>query len=150
MADHFQIVISCSTSHIAMSCIISSIHKTVSRYTQLYTWLDLRKPSLMAQEMKSNLSLIIKPTLLHLLPRNIKYIAIDGQVCFYWRFIVNPVKPPWCTTGFVGPVNGINKDVTGAKLLPMFVSTCLCLCGLSHFLLLTEDTAMLFVSLRKV
>ena len=32
-----------------------------------YMWLDLRKLSLSAQEMKSNLLLIIKPTLLHYL-----------------------------------------------------------------------------------
>ena len=33
----------------------------------IYLWLDLRKLSLLAQEMKSNLLLIIKPTLLHYL-----------------------------------------------------------------------------------
>ena len=36
-------------------------------YKYLEMWLDLQKPSLMAQEMKSNLLLIIKPTLLHYL-----------------------------------------------------------------------------------
>ena len=51
-------------------------------------------------------------------------LAIDGQVCFHWRLITNPVKPPWWTTGSVGLVNGTNKDVTGAKLLPTTVSTC--------------------------
>ena len=123
MADQFQIVISCSASHVAMSNIIPSIHKTISRYTQLYMWLDLQKPSLTAQEMKSCFLLIITPTLLHYL-EIIKHIVIDGQVCFHWRFIVNPVKPPWCNTGSLGPVNGINKDATGAKLLPTTASTC--------------------------
>ena len=58
------------------------------------------------------------------LPRNPKHIAIDGQVCFHWWLIADSVKPPWCTTGSVGLVNGINKDVTGARLLPTTVSTC--------------------------
>ena len=58
------------------------------------------------------------------LPKNTKHIAIDGQVCFHWRLIADPIKPPWCNTGSVGPVNGINKDVTGARLLSTTVSTC--------------------------
>ena len=86
-------------------------------------WLDLQKLSLSEQEMKSNLLLIIKLYTLSL-PINTKHIAIDGQVCFHWWLIANFVKPPWCTTGSVGLVNGINKDLTGAKLLSMTVSTC--------------------------
>ena len=35
-----------------------------------------------------------------------------------------PVKPPWCNGGSLGPVSGTNKDVTGARLLPTTVSTC--------------------------
>ena len=58
------------------------------------------------------------------LPKNTKHKAIDGQVCFHWRLIADPVKPPWCNTGSVGPVGGTNKDVTDARLLPMTVSTC--------------------------
>ena len=58
------------------------------------------------------------------LPKNTKHIAIDGQVCFYWRLIADPIKPPWCNTETVGPVDGTNKDVTGARLLPTTVSTC--------------------------
>ena len=34
-----------------------------------------------------------------------------------------PVKPSRCTTGSVEPVNGINKDVSSARLLPTTVST---------------------------
>ena len=58
------------------------------------------------------------------LPKNTNHIAIDGQVCFHWRLIADPVKPPWCNTGSVGPVGGTNKDVTGARLLTTTVSTC--------------------------
>ena len=57
-------------------------------------------------------------------------MTIDGQVCFLRWLIADPVKPPRCTTGSVGPVNGINKDVIGinkdvigARLLPMTIST---------------------------
>ena len=43
------------------------------------------------------------------------HMAIDGQVCFHrWPFAV-PVRPPRCTKGSVGPVNGINKDVSNAN-----------------------------------
>ena len=34
-----------------------------------------------------------------------------------------PCQPPRCTTGSLGPVNGINKDVSGARMLPTTVST---------------------------
>ena len=34
------------------------------------------------------------------------------------------VKPPLCTSRSVGLMDDINKDVTGAKLLPTTVSTC--------------------------
>ena len=36
--------------------------------------------------------------------------------------LLEPVKPRRCTTGPVEPVNGINKDVCGAKLQPTSVS----------------------------
>ena len=58
------------------------------------------------------------------LHNNTKHIALDGQVCFHWRLIADPVKPPWCNIGSVGPVDGTNKDVTCARLLPMTISTC--------------------------
>ena len=58
------------------------------------------------------------------LPRNTKHIAIDDQVCFHWRLIADPVKPLWCNTASAGPVNGINKDVTGARVLTTTVLTC--------------------------
>ena len=48
---------------------------------------------------------------------------IDGQVCFHTRPFAIPVRPLRCTTGPLGPVNGINKDVSGTRLLPTTVST---------------------------
>ena len=62
-------------------------------------------------------------TYTHALPRNTKHIAIDGQVCFHRRLIADPVKPPRSPTGYVSLVNGINKDMSGARLLQMIVST---------------------------
>ena len=64
-----------------------------------------------------------------------KYAFTDG--------ILPAVKPPRCTTGSVEPVNGINKDASDARLLPINVPTYLVDCLL---LSLTEDTALLFVS----
>ena len=82
-------------------------------------WLDLQKPIQIVQKLKSILSLNIKLCLL----RNTIHMAIDGQVCFHrWSFAV-PVEPTRCTTGSLGPVSGINKDVSGVRLLPMTVST---------------------------
>ena len=48
-------------------------------------------------------------------------MAMDDQVCFHRQPFAIPVKPPRCTMGSMGPVNGINKDVSGARLLPMTV-----------------------------
>ena len=84
-------------------------------------WLDLQNHSKLAQELKSNLFLNIKPTLLHYSEIPNTCIAIDGQVC-RWLF-ADPIKLPRCTTGSMEPVNGINKDVSGTRLLPMTVST---------------------------
>ena len=82
------------------------------------------KLSLTAQELKSNLLMIIKPTILHYPEIPSTYVVIDGQVCFHRWLIADPVESLRCTTGSMGLVNGINKDVSGARLLPMTVSTC--------------------------
>ena len=55
--------------------------------------------------------------------RSTKHMAIDGQVCFHIQPFAIPIKPPRCTTGSLGPVNHINKDVSGARLLPTTVLT---------------------------
>ena len=44
-------------------------------------------------------------------------MAKDGKICFHRRPFANPIKPQRCTTEPVGPLDGINKDVGGAKLL---------------------------------
>ena len=44
-------------------------------------------------------------------------MAKDGQVYFHRRLFANPVKPQRCTTEPVRPLDGINKNVDGAKLL---------------------------------
>ena len=58
-----------------------------------------------------------------MLPRNTKHIAINYQVCFHRWFYAGPIKLQKCTTGSVELVEGINKDVSSARLLPMTVST---------------------------
>ena len=77
----------------------------------------MQKPSLMAQELKFN----GYETYTLALPRNIK--TRDCEVYYHRQLIVNAVKLPRCTTGFVGPVYGNNKDISGARLLPMIVLT---------------------------
>ena len=50
-------------------------------------------------------------------------MAIDVQVCFHRWLFANPVKPQRYTTGSVELVNGINKYVSGARLVPTTVPT---------------------------
>ena len=61
-------------------------------------------------------------------------MAKDGQVCFHRKLFANPVKPQRCITEPVGPLDGINKDVGGAKLLLTTTSVypvdCACFCPL--------------------
>ena len=61
-------------------------------------------------------------------------MAKDGQVCFHRRLFADPVKPQRCTTEPVWPLDGINKDVAGAKLLLRTTSVypvdCTCICPL--------------------
>ena len=72
-------------------------------------------------------------------------MAIDGQVCFHRRPFAIPVRSLKCTTGSLGPANGINKDMSGT--MQTAANECLDLShGLDLFLSLTEDTALLPVS----
>ena len=61
-------------------------------------------------------------------------MAKSGQVCFHKRLFANPVKLQRCTTEPVGPLDSINKDVGGAKLLLTTTSVypvdCACFCPL--------------------
>ena len=61
-------------------------------------------------------------------------MAGDGQVCFHRRLFADPMKPQRCTTEPVRPLDGINKDVGGAKLLLTTTSVypvdCTCICPL--------------------
>ena len=44
----------------------------------------------------------------HALPRNTKYLAIDGQVCFYRRLFSNAVKPWRCMSWSWGALIGLH------------------------------------------
>ena len=83
----------------------------------------MQKLSQFAQELKSNLINDNIDTLAHASSRNIKYMAIDSQVCFHRWFFANPVKPSWCITGPVEPLGCTNQNRCGIKLLPMSTST---------------------------
>ena len=50
------------------------------------------------------------------------HMAKDGQVYFHRGLFVHPVKSQRFTTEPVGPLDGINKDVSGAKLLLTTIS----------------------------
>ena len=51
-------------------------------------------------------------------------MAKDGQVCFLTGLFADPVNTQTCTTEPVGPLDGIIKDVSGAKLHPTAVQAC--------------------------
>ena len=72
-------------------------------------------------------------------------MAKDGQVCFHRRLFADPVNPQRFITEPVRPLDGINKDVGGAKLRTADYHLCPP-CGLYLYLSLTEDTASLSVS----
>ena len=99
-------------------------------------WLDLQKLSQITQELKSNLLVNIKLHSYTTQKRQLKHMIIDSQVCFHTRHFTDPIKPQRCTTESVGPVNGIYKDVSGARLLPTTVSTYpvdwVCFCHWRH------------------
>ena len=61
-------------------------------------------------------------------------MAKDGQVCFHRRLFADPVKPQRCTAEPVRPLDGINKDVGGTKLLltttAVYPVDCACICPL--------------------
>ena len=40
--------------------------------------------------------LLVRESCTHALPRNTKYLIMDGQVCFYRRLFTDTVKPPGC------------------------------------------------------
>ena len=53
----------------------------------------------------------------HALPRDTKYLGLDGQVCFCRRLISDDAKPRGCISWPVRPLRGINKTAWGAKLI---------------------------------
>ena len=61
-------------------------------------------------------------------------MAKDGQVCFHRSLFCPSCKTTKVTTEPVRPLDGINKDVGGAKLLLMTTFTypvhCVCICPL--------------------
>ena len=68
----------------------------------------------------------------HALPRNTKYLAIDGQVCFYRRIFADAVKPQRCMSWSWGALIGLYEIVncssrqSGSPLwiVPVHVTYC--------------------------
>ena len=91
----------------------------------------------MSQELKSKLCPnIIRFT--HALSRGINCMAIDGQVCFHGWLFANPVRPCWCITGSVGPLESNNQNWLCVRLMPMAVSVYPVVCVHSCRLLGTQ------------
>jgi len=78
-------------------------------------WLDLRKPSQFAQELKSILLLIIRNSHTQGLSRHSDTIARD-KVCFYRRLFADPMKPCRTNSDPVGSLGCINRVACGPKL----------------------------------
>ena len=76
----------------------------------------------------------------HALSRNTKYLAIDGQVCFYRQLFADAVKPRRCMSwswGVLIGLHGVPNCSSQQSGLPS---------GLYQFTSLTEGTALLFES----
>ena len=95
----------------------------VANIVKYYMWLDLWKPIQITQELKSFYYLTLK---LHSTAISIhaKHMAKDGQVCFHRSPFVKPVNLQKCITEPVKPLDGTNKDVSGAKLQLTTTSVC--------------------------
>ena len=62
----------------------------------MHMCLGLGKPVLSAHQLDSTFCLYVKATLMHALPRNTKYLTIDGQVWFYRWLFTDAVEPRRC------------------------------------------------------
>ena len=84
-------------------------------------WLYLEKLTKLSQELKSKLKPNIDDTLMHCPETPSTYMTIDNYVCFHrWHF-ADPVKPLWCITGLVEPLESTDENWWGTKLLPISV-----------------------------
>ena len=108
-----------STCFIGMHAGLAYIQVIYSNPNML---LDLRKPALMAQELKFNLQPNINDTLNECTVQK-HQLCSYSQVCFHRRLFANPVKLHWCIAGLVGPLGSANQSWCGVKLLTMSVST---------------------------
>ena len=92
------------------------------------------KGSDVPQQLKYNLYIAQHWSYSLALSRHSKHLATDGQVCLHKHLFSEPVKPWRWTMLLVQPMNSINKDVCGTKLLPATVLTypvdCVCFCHL--------------------
>ena len=107
-------------------------------------WLDLWKLIQITQELKSILLPNIKATL------QAYHMAKHCQVCFHRRPFANPVNLRKCTAEPMKPLDGTNKDVSGAKLQLMTTSVCsvdrVCFCTLlktQHYCLCPSESSNL-------
>ena len=104
-------------------CVCACVRACVRVCVTGFAKRGLQKPSQITQELISNLLLNIKPTLLYYPEAPNTWMAVDDLVYFHRQLFANPVKPPRCTIGFVESMNGINKDVSGVRLLLTTVLT---------------------------
>ena len=59
--------------------------------------------------------LSVRESYTHALPRNTRYLTIDGQVCFHRQLFTDAVKPRGCISQPC--LRGINRTAWGTRLL---------------------------------
>ena len=79
----------------------------------------------------------VRESCTHGLPRNTKYLIIDGQVCFYRRLFTDAVKPPGCISWPWRALMGYQAAPHGSLGLP---------CGFYQSVSHAEGTALLLES----
>ena len=70
----------------------------------------------------------VRESCTHALPRNTKYLIIDGQVCFYRQLFTDAVKPPRCISWPCRALMGLHRvtAVLTAVLASLVDSISLC------------------------
>ena len=76
---------------------------------------SFKKPTLWSQILKPIFACNESHT--HALSRDIKYLRLEGQVCFYRRLFSDAVKPRGYISWPVWPLGLVNKTAWSAKLI---------------------------------
>ena len=88
-------------SHISLL----TVHQCIKLYIM---WPSLGKSTISTHQLKSTFYLYVKVTFMHYQETLLKYLTIDGQVCFYRQPFANAVEPRGCISWPWGALIGMH------------------------------------------